>query len=205
MIPRAIPLALGITLGVYALVAAAALMAVGPDALASSMAPLATAVESAGPWTGPVVRIGATVASLGVLLSLLAGVSRTIFAMARDGHLPSGLAAVHPVHNTPHRAEIVASVVVLAVVVSSDLTNAIGFSAFTVLTYYALANVSALRQPGVDRRWPRWFQVLGLTGCVALAASLPLDSVLWGSVTLAYGAFVYWFQSARGGRAARRR
>ena len=46
-IPRAIPVALGITLVVYSTVAFAALIAVGPDTLASAAAPL-TAVVDAG-------------------------------------------------------------------------------------------------------------------------------------------------------------
>ena len=95
--PAAIPIALGITLVVYAAVAVTALLAVGPDALAArTAAPLATVVEAGAlDWAAPVVRVGAAVASLGVLLSLLAGVGRTTFAMASDGDLPRWLAAVH--------------------------------------------------------------------------------------------------------------
>lgn len=190
-------MALGITLVVYLAVAAGALAAVGPEALADSSAPLATAAESAGEWVVPVVRVGATVAALGVLLSLLAGVSRTIFAMARDGHLPAPLGHVHRVHRTPHKAEVVAAVIVVGVVISTDLTQAIGFSAFAVLFYYFLANLSVLRQPETDRRWPRWLQLVGLAGCAALAVSLPAGAILWGSVTLVYGALVWWLRSAR--------
>src|SRR5690606_36323527 len=74
-IPRAIPLALGIVVAVYAVVLAAALLAVGPEALAAAPAPLVAAVE-AGRWgaVAPVVRVGAAVAVAGVLLSLLAGI-----------------------------------------------------------------------------------------------------------------------------------
>src|SRR5207249_1914838 len=88
-IPRAIPVALGITLLVYAAVALSALLAVDAQELARTSAPLAVAVE-AGRFAAavPAVRIGATVASLGVLLSLIVGVSRTIFAMASNRDLP---------------------------------------------------------------------------------------------------------------------
>lgn len=85
-IPRAMPLALGITLVVYAAVGAGALLALGPERLAGSSAPLADAVTTAGAGgLEPVVRAGAAVASIGVLVSLLAGVSRTTFAMAAEG------------------------------------------------------------------------------------------------------------------------
>ena len=84
-IPRAIPLALGIALIVYAVVIGAALIALGPNGVARSAAPVADTVEASGlDALTPLVRVGAALASLSVLLSLLAGVSRTAFAMARD-------------------------------------------------------------------------------------------------------------------------
>ncbi|MDT7792253.1 MAG: basic amino acid/polyamine antiporter, family, partial [Mycobacterium sp.] len=88
-IPRAIPIALGITLIVYAVVAIAVIGELGSGALASASAPLADAVRAAGfPGWEPVVRAGAAVAALGSLLALILGVSRTTLAMARDHHLP---------------------------------------------------------------------------------------------------------------------
>ena len=71
-----------------AVVLSAALLVVGPEALAASPAPLVHAVEAGG-WSGtaPVVRVGAAVAAAGVLLSLLAGISRTVLAMARRREL----------------------------------------------------------------------------------------------------------------------
>lgn len=96
-IPRAVPLALGLVLAVYACVAVAALSVLGADGLGRSAVPLADAVRAAGAsWLVPVVRVGAAVGALGALLALILGISRTTLAMARDGHLPRALAAVHP-------------------------------------------------------------------------------------------------------------
>jgi len=187
-IPRAIPIALGITLIVYAVVAIAVLGELGSAALASATAPLADAVRAAGfPGWEPVVRAGAAVAALGSLLALILGVSRTTLAMARDRHLPHALAAVHPRFKTPHRAEVVVGVVVAAVAALVDVRGAIGFSSFAVLMYYAIANASA---------WTLGRKVIpaiGLIGCLVLAFLLPLTSVLVGAGmvligTLAYGA-----------------
>jgi APA family basic amino acid/polyamine antiporter len=191
-IPRAIPLALGLTLVVYALVAVTALVAVGPRALAESPAPLAAAVES-GRFAAfsPVVRIGATVASLGVLLSLLAGIGRTAFAMASRRDLPAFLAAVHPRHRVPLRAEITIGAIVAIIVLVADVRGAIGFSSFAVLVYYAIANASAFTLSASERRWPRALTVAGVAGCALLALSLPLASVIGGAVVLAAGAIVY--------------
>lgn len=187
-LPKAIAIALTITLTVYALVAVAALVTVGPEALAASPAPLATVVDAtAFGWAEPVTRVGAAVASLGVLLSLLAGVGRTTFAMAAEGDLPRALSAVHEVARVPRRAEVAIAVAVVALVALTDLRGAIGFSSFTVLTYYAIANASAWTLSRRERRAPRPVAVVGVLGCLALAWSLPVESVAIGAVVLLTG------------------
>ena len=200
-IPRAIPLALGIALAVYAAVALSAQLALGPERLAASSAPLADAVAAGSlGWLEPLVRVGAAIAALGVLLSLLAGVSRTAYAMARNRELPKALDAVHPRSCVPHHAEIAIAAVVAASVLAVDLRGAIGFSSFTVLTYYAVANASAWTLGEGERLWPRPLAALGLAGCVVLALALPLAAALAGAAVLAAGAFV-WHVALRGRRA----
>ncbi|MGV0780849.1 APC family permease [Mycolicibacterium sp. XJ775] len=190
-IPRAIPIALGIALVIYAVVAVAALSVLGSSGLASAPAPLADAVAAAGaPQWQPVVRAGAAVAALGSLLALILGVSRTTLAMARDHHLPHALAAVHPRFAVPHRAEVLVGIVVAIMAAVVDLRGAIGFSSFAVLLYYAIANVSAWTlEP--ENRWRRVIPAAGLIGCLVLAFSLPLASVLAGLAVVAIGAVIY--------------
>jgi APA family basic amino acid/polyamine antiporter len=189
-IPRAIPLALGVALAVYAAVAAAALAALGPEALARAPAPLAAAAGSGRfDVLVPLVRAGAVVATLGVLLSLLAGVSRTVFAMAADRHLPGALAAVHPGRKVPQRAELTVGAVVAGAVLAADVTGAITFSAFTVLVYYAVANAAALT---LSRSWrSRAVPGAGLAGCAVLAGSLPAAAIGTGLAALAAGVGAY--------------
>ncbi|MCX5146062.1 APC family permease [Streptomyces sp. NBC_00320] len=193
-IPRAVPLALGIALLVYAAVAVAALAVLGADALAASTAPLADAVRAAGrPGLTPVVRVGAALAALGSLLALVLGVSRTTLAMARDGHLPRALAAVHPGHQVPHHAELAVGAVVAVLAATTDLRGAIGFSSFGVLAYYAIANASAWTlDSGVKGRA---VAAVGLSGCVVLACALPLASAGAGAAVLAVGAAAYGVRS----------
>jgi APA family basic amino acid/polyamine antiporter len=187
-IPRAVPLALGSVLVVYAAVAASALGALGPDRLASTPAPLSAAVEAVGyAALAPVVRVGAAVATLGVLLSLLVGVSRTVFAMAADGELPRWLAAVHPRARVPHRAALAVALAVGTIVLMADVRGAIGFSACTVLVYYAIANAAALRLDAHERRWPRALAAGGAVGCVVLALTLPAAAVFAGFGVLLAG------------------
>ncbi|HEX5569265.1 MAG TPA: APC family permease, partial [Streptomyces sp.] len=203
-IPRAVPLALGITLAVYAAVAVAALAVLGGGGLGGSAAPLVDAVRAAGvPELAPVVRAGAAVAALGSLLALILGVSRTTLAMARDRHLPSALAAVHPRFEVPHRAELAVGAVVAVVAATADVRGAIGFSSFGVLAYYAVANASAWTLAPSEGRPPRIVPVLGLAGCVVLAFSLPSVSVVSGAAVLAVGAAAYGVRRAVPGRAGR--
>jgi APA family basic amino acid/polyamine antiporter len=187
-IPRAVPIALAIALGLYLVVGVAALSAAGPAALAASSRPLATALHAAeAAWALPVVRIGAAVASLGALLALIAGIGRTTLAMARNRDLPRWLASVHPRYQVPDHAELAVGVAVVLLVLTTDLRNAIGFSSFGVLLYYAIANASAYTQPASQRRWPRALNVAGLLGCVTLVAALPMSAVVAGVGVLAAG------------------
>lgn len=193
-IPRAVPLALGVVLAIYLVLAVVALGVLGADRLAASAAPLADVVTAAGlPGLAWLVRAGATVAVTGVLLSLLAGVGRTTLAMARRRDLPGTLAAVHPRYRVPHRAELAVAAVVIVVVALGDVRGAIGFSSCTVLVYYAITNASALtlgRDP--TRKLPaQVLAALGLVGCLVLAVSLPPASVLAGFGVLALGAAWY--------------
>ncbi|GEJ98437.1 APC family permease [Streptomyces sp. 1-11] len=189
-IPRAVPLALGITLVVYAAVAVAVLGVLGAGRLGQATAPLADAVRVAGvPGLVPVVRMGAAVAALGSLLALVLGVSRTTLAMARDGHLPRVLAAVHPRFQVPHRAELAVGAVVAVLAATVDVRGAIGFSSFGVLAYYAVANASAWTLSPAPRA--RVVPVIGLAGCAALAFALPPASVATGTGVLAVGVLAY--------------
>ncbi|MEU2159201.1 APC family permease [Streptomyces sp. NPDC019396] len=196
-IPRAIPLALGITLVVYAVVAVAVLSVLGPNGLAQAAAPLSDAVRAAGAgWLAPAVRVGAAVAALGSLLALILGVSRTTLAMARGRHLPHALATVHPRFKVPHRAELLVGAVVAVLAATADVRGAIGFSSFGVLAYYAVANASAWTLTEDKGRSNRLVPAVGLAGCLVLAFALPVSSVASGAAVLAFGAAAYGVRRA---------
>lgn len=190
-IPRAIGIAFGIVVVVYAAVGAAALGALGPVTLAQSDAPLVDVVAVAGwLWAEPVVRAAAGVAALGSLLALIAGIGRTSLAMARDGELPHPLTRVHARFGVPHVAELTVGAAVIVLVLVADLRGAIGFSSFGVLLYYLVANWSALTQPAAERLVPRWLSWAGAIGCVVLVVTLPLASIVAGVAVFAVGAAV---------------
>jgi APA family basic amino acid/polyamine antiporter len=78
-------------------------------------------------------------------------------------------------------------VIVVVLVLVVDLRNAIGFSSFGVLLYYLVANLSAFTQDAAHRRYPRALQVLGSIGCVVLIATLPVSSIVVGTVVVVLG------------------
>lgn len=197
-IPRAIPIALGITMVLYAAVAVALLRSRGAEVVATDQAPLAAAVAATGwGWAEPVVRATATLAAFGSLLGMLLGVSRTGLAMARDRHLPPALAAVHLQYRVPHRAELTAAGVVVALVLIGELVTAISFSSVCVLTYYAIANASAWTLPARAAAH-RVLPVLGLVGCLVLAVFQPVTTLLTAAAVLAIGAVLYALRHPHG-------
>lgn len=192
-IPKAIVTALGTTLVVYLIIVGSVVLTVDIAKLAGSRAPLVLAVESGRfNFLSPVVRIGACLASLGVLLSLMAGISRTIFSMSANADLPKFLSRVHAKNKVPHFAELAVGLVVAGVVSFADLRGAIGFSSFAILIYYAIANVAALTLKEDQRLWPRWLSIAGLVACLAIAFNLPRQSLTGGCVLFAVGAVSYF-------------
>ncbi|MEZ5279283.1 MAG: APC family permease [Acidimicrobiales bacterium] len=186
-IPKAVPRALLAVLIVYAIVAVTALAVVDSAALAATDAPLRLVGSGAPTGFSTVVRVGAGVAALGVLLNLIPGVSRTSMAMARNRELPGWFAHIDHNRDIPLRAELTVAGVVMALVVLLDLRNAIAVSGVAVLTYYAVTNAAALTLSPQQRRWPRSLAWFGLAGCVVLIFSLPPTAVVSGSAVLAAG------------------
>lgn len=172
-LPRAIALALGTVLVVYAAVGAALLAVLGPDGLAVSRRPVADAVDqlAGAGWARAVVAV-AVLAALASALGVLLGLSRTTLAMARDGVLPRGLAHLTTTADPrPVRAQIVVGGAVVVGLLVLDLPRAIAASSVAVLVYYAVAHAAALTLPGRVRRV---VPVLGLTGCLGVAVALAL-------------------------------
>lgn len=187
-IPRAIVIALGIAVAVYAIIAVSILAVLGPDGIAGTPAPLAAAMSTGSwNWAAPIVRFGAALAALGALLALIAGLGRTSLAMAREADLPRWLAAVHPRFKVPHRAELVLAAAICLIISVADLRGAIGFSSFGVLIYYLVANLAAYTQTGEHRRYPKALQLAGAAACAVLVATLPVGSVIAGLVMFAAG------------------
>jgi APA family basic amino acid/polyamine antiporter len=173
-LPRAIAIALAVVLVTYAAVGAVLVGVLGVEPLADSTRPVADAVTALGAdGVVPVVVAAAVAAALASGLGVLLGLSRTAFAMARDGVLPRALARLDgpTEQRRPVLAQAVVGVGAALVAALAPVGVAIAASSTAVLVYYAVAHAAALTLPGAARRA---VPVLGLLGCLTVAAALVL-------------------------------
>ncbi|HEY2510449.1 MAG TPA: amino acid permease [Polyangiaceae bacterium] len=167
------------------------------EALAEAM----TYVHMPG-WMVGVVAFGSVVAQTAVLLVYQLGQPRILFAMARDGFLPSFFSKVHPKYRTPHLSTILTGVLVGVVSAFANIDEMVDLTNIGTLFAFVLVcvGISILRFKDPDRVRP--FKVpfgpillpgLGALSCLWLAAYLPSTSwwrfLLW----LAVGLVIYFF------------
>ncbi|MEM9251145.1 MAG: APC family permease [Planctomycetota bacterium] len=203
-IPRAVIITLVVSAIAYAAVAFAAMYAVGPIGFAQAVEGGAT-LENVLHMVGSsstlrnVVAVTGIAAMLGVLLNLLLGLSRVALAMGRQGDLPPLFAKLDKSGQTPVAAVIGVAVVILLVAATGSVKAAWSFSAVTVLIYYGLTNLAALRLQAADRLAPRWVSVVGLIGCLGLTLFLEPTYVMAGLVVVVAAAAWYFLARIVGG------
>lgn len=203
-IPRAIVISMAVIVIIYFSVSLTALEVLGSEAFGrtvdSEAAPLimvARALTLAGPFKifmVSVVSIAAVTAMTGVLLNLILGLSRVILGMARRGDLPGFMEQVKAESGSPVAAVWVTGGVIGLLVMSGDITFTWSFSAFTVLIYYAITNLSALMLPAGKRLYPRWIPALGLLCCLSLA--FWIDPQIWLTGLSLIAAGLLWHAAA---------
>ena len=173
-IPRAIVAAMLATVALYTAVAFVGVGAVGTEVLAGTAATQTAPLEAAArrfgfPLVAEVVAVGAITAMLGVLLNLILGLSRVLLAMGRRRDMPQAVARIDASGSTPLVAVPVVGVAIAVLVLLGNVKTTWSFSAFTVLIYYAITNLAALRLPAGERLFPRWVAWAGLAACLFLA------------------------------------
>ena len=171
-IPRAILITLLASAAIYVGVATVAVCAVGAPALAGltrgAAAPLEAVAEETGvPGLPMLVAVGAMTAMLGVLLNLILGLSRVWLAMARRNDMPRALAGLR--EGTPRAAILLTGLLIAVLAATGDVRLTWSFSAFTVLVYYGITNLAALRLPPESRLYPPGVAWAGLVSCLLLA------------------------------------
>lgn len=198
-IPRAIIAVMIASALLYTAVGLGAVGAYGAASLGAATgkeaAPLETVLRALGhPAAAAVVAVGAMTAMLGVLLNLILGLSRVALAMGRRNDLPEVFARIDRSGSTPTVAVLAVGVLVTALAALGDVRLTWSFSAFTVLVYYAITNLAALRLRGDTRLYPRWVSVLGLVSCLFLAFWVEPRIWLTGLGSIAAGLLWHWWR-----------
>ncbi len=122
------------------------------------------------------IQIGAILAAGSALFALIVGIGRMIFAMAIDGPLPSFLASVVGPRSVPMRAEILTSILVLALTAFGGIGVNLAISGFFVLCYYAVVQFSSMTKEGnLVIRWI--IPVLGLCVMTLVVCSLAISAL----------------------------
>lgn len=151
-IPRAIFIALGITMVVYLLIIFVAIGAM-PSADVPSWRLLGdkgeTAIVEAAHAFMPafgvaLIVFGGLLSTLSALNATILASSRVAFTMGRDRLLPSILSAIHPRARTPHIAIIVTGVILLGLAVTLDVTVVGSAASVMFLLTFTLVNLSVL-------------------------------------------------------------
>ncbi|WP_102509711.1 APC family permease [Sanguibacter massiliensis] len=206
-IPRGVLGGLALVTVLYVLVTVVVTGMVPYTELAVSESPsLTTAFVLVGAgWAGKVISLGILVGLTSVVMVLLLGLARVVFAMSRDGLLPRGLSVTHARFRTPVALQVGLGVVVAAIAGLADvgfleeMINIGTLSAFILVCF----GVPLLRRsrPDLERGfkvpWSPVLPVLAGLACIWLTTNLTVLTWLRFLAWIVVGAVVYLSYSRR--------
>ncbi|NLE81164.1 MAG: amino acid permease [Rhodococcus sp.] len=173
--------------------------------LSGEGATLATAFGIHGlDWASTVISFGALLGLTTVVMVLLLGQSRVLFAMSRDGLVPRGLSTTGR-HGTPVRITLIVGVVVAALsgllpmFTLAEMVNIGTLFAFVLVSIGVV--VLRKKRPDLPRgfRVPfvPWIPILAVIACLWLMVNLSVETWLRFVGWMVIGIFVYFFYSRR--------
>ena len=199
-IPIAIIVTLLVSMSLYLAIGFVSVASVGAEAFAEqglqTAAPLEfIAGEFGTPLAAKVVAAGAITAMLGVLLNLVLGLSRVALAMGRRRDIPVLFGGVSNSSATPAASIILVGLIIAGLVLIGNVKTTWSFSAFTVLIYYAITNLAAIRLKHEERLYPAFIPWLGLGSCLFVA--FWVEPEIWMIGLGLIGAGLVWHFVAR--------
>lgn len=175
IIPSSILTGLGITVTIYLFVNWLSLAIIGPEVVANSNTPLLVAMDvSVMSDFSFLIVFASTIATASVFLALLPAISRIYVAMSRDGHLPSMFSKIHKKNNSAYISELFVLLTVVVGIYIINITTAIKLSAFFILIYYSLTNLSVINLEKNQRLYSVYIAYYGFLMCMVLGFSLAL-------------------------------
>jgi APA family basic amino acid/polyamine antiporter len=159
-------------------------------------------------WMATLISAGAVAGLTTVVLTLLIGATRIIFAMCRDALLPAGLAKVHPRLRTPWVISIIVTVIVAVVAgftpigLLEEMVNIGTLSAFVLVSVGVI--VLRRKRPDLKRSFrvpfSPWLPGLSALVCLYLMINLTVETWLRFLIWLAIGFVIYFLYSRRHSR-----
>jgi APA family basic amino acid/polyamine antiporter len=175
----------------------------------NNAAPMATAFDQIGlGWASTLVTIGALAGLTTVMLVLLLGQSRVLFAMSRDHLLPPALAHVHPRFRTPVRIQLITGVMVALVAALVPIQTLAEMVNIGTLLAFILVSIGTVllrrREPDLARsfRTPALPVVAGLAVlfCAVLMLDLAWQTWVRFVAWMLPGLVLYWLYGYRHSR-----
>ncbi len=180
-IPKAIIITIVTAILLYAAICIVAIGVIGTEKMASSESPLELVAEAlTAPAIVSIITIGASTAMLGVLLSQVLGISRMMLAMGRRNDLPPIFQRIHERYRVPHIGILITGIIILLLTLIGSFEFIVRAATFTILLYYSITNIAAIRQPKKDRMYGRFIPICGLVGCFVMSISLPVNIIMLG-------------------------
>ena len=148
-----------------------------------------------GPAGAALVAVGAMISVSGSDESDMLGSSRLGYAMAADGLLPHGLAAIHPTWRTPFVALIAQGAVAGALTFVNQIADLISFAVVNLAISFLVCALALLRlERSSDRRVGLLRRALPLAAiviCVGLLVATSTADKIEGGIVLLGGGALY--------------
>lgn len=144
-LPRAIILVLVITSLFYLLVTLVSILAIAPERLSRTDAPLALVYQHATGREPIAITLISLVSVVNGALIQIIMASRVLYGMSRQRWLPASLGYVHPRTRTPLVATLVVTALILVFALLLPLLSLARLTSFVSLTIFTLINLSLWR------------------------------------------------------------
>src|SRR5690625_3163930 len=177
-IPRAIIITTITAIILYLAISIIAIGVIGAEQMALSISPLQVVANALStPGVSIAITIGASTAMLGVLLSQILGISRMMLAMGRRNDLPPFFKTIHKRYQIPHIGIFITGGIILLLSIIGSYEFIVRAATFTILLYYSITNIAAIKQPRSEGMYGRLVSVLGLIVCLVMLVSLSLNVI----------------------------
>jgi APA family basic amino acid/polyamine antiporter len=206
--------------GIFAGLAIVTVLYIGVTLVLTGMVPYTTLAEADDPslstaftavgadWAAGIISVGILVGLTTVIMVLLLGLARVIFAMSRDGLLPGWLSKTSSKSKTPIRTQIIVGALVAVIAgftdvgVLEEMINIGTLSAFVLVSIGVV--VLRKKQPDLPRAFKvplsPYLPILSAALCLWLMLGLTTLTWVRFAAWLALGLIIYFAYSRRHSR-----